>query len=340
MPDSRATSEDVARLAGVSQSTVSRVFSNSTRISAATRERVLQAALQLEYRPNNLARGLITKQSLLIGIVMAGIDTAFAPYVLEKLTIRLQADGYKVLLFNVGNALSADELLPVALDYQVDALITTSAIVSEEMAAVCARFRTPLILFNRRVGSESVNSVSADDFAGGQLAAEAMIRAGIERPALVSAPAYTSTGRARSRGFYTTFARLGLPPPVEVGGDLSYDKAFAATCELMSRSPKPDGIFAASDLMAMGVMDALRYQLGYRVPEEVQVIGYDDIPAASRLAYELTTIRIDLDAMIDETLNILRLGLDQETHSVRQVTTPVRYIERKSLVTTGRLPVR
>ena len=121
MPDSRATSEDVARLAGVSQSTVSRVFSNSTRISAATRERVLQAALQLEYRPNNLARGLITKQSLLIGIVMAGIDTAFAPYVLEKLTIRVRPGRFCYRCRQEGPGFDrniySSEALEAAIDY-------------------------------------------------------------------------------------------------------------------------------------------------------------------------------------------------------------------------------
>ncbi len=335
MSGSRATSEDVARLAGVAQSTVSRVFSNNSRISEATRQKVFQAAEELGYRPNNLARGLITKQSLLIGIVMAGIDTAFSPYVLEKLTLRLQDDGYKVLLFNVGKALSADDLLPIALDYQVDGLITTSAIVSDEMAQVCNRFETPLILFNRRIQNESINMVNADDYAGGKLAVEAMIKAGIQRPVFISGPINTSTSQDRSRGFFETLSDLKVSSPKPIIGDLSYDSAFAATCELMQRSEKPDGIFAASDLMAMGVVDALRYKLGYRVPNDIQVIGFDDIPSAAHLAYQLTTIRIDIDLMIDETLKILQGSLVEQTRPVEQVTTPVAYIERNTLMTKG-----
>lgn len=333
MPDSRATSEDVARRAGVSQSTVSRVFSNNTRISDATREKVLQAATELEYRPNTLARSLITKESRLIGVVMAGIDTAVSPYLLEKLTVRLQADGYKVLLFNAGNALSADELLPAALDYQVDGLITTSAIVSDEMAQVCARFQTPLVLFNRRIKNQAVNTVNADDYAGGQLVADAMVGAGIQRPAFISGPQNTSTTQERSRGFFERLAAHGYTQPIQRIGDLSYDSAFAATCGLLRGDEHPDGIFAASDLMALGALDALRYELGLRVPDDIQVIGFDDIPSAARAAYQLTTIRIDFDLMIDHTLRILQGNLKQAAHPVEQVTTPVSYVERKTLIT-------
>ncbi|MEM7345516.1 MAG: LacI family DNA-binding transcriptional regulator [Chloroflexota bacterium] len=332
MSESRATSEDVAQLAGVAQSTVSRVFSNSSRISEATRQKVLEAASHLGYRPNNLARSLITKQSLLIGIVMAGIDTAFSPYVLEKLTLRLQADGYKVLLFNVGQALSADDLLPAALDYQVDGLITTSAIVSDEMVEVCARFKTPLILFNRRIKNETINTVNADDYGGGSLAAKAMMAAGIQHPAFISGPTNTSTSQDRRQGFVETLAEQGYAPPIESLGDLSYDSAFQATRELMRHPNKPDGFFAASDLMAMGVLDALRYELGYQIPETIQVIGFDDIPAAAHLAYQLTTIRLDVDLMINETLEILKRHLQQKSQQIEQITTPVVYVERKTLV--------
>lgn len=231
VPDSRATSEDVARRAGVSQSTVSRVFSNNTRISDATREKVLQAATELEYRPNTLARSLITKESQLIGVVMAG--------------------------------------------------------------------------------------------------------AGIQRPAFISGPQNTSTTQERSRGYFERLAAHGYAQPIQRIGDLSYDSAFAATCALMRGDEQPDGIFAASDLMALGTLDALRYELGLRVPDDIQVIGFDDIPSAARASYELTTIRIDFDLMIDNTLRILQGNLKQAARLVEQVTTPVAYVERKTL-TIGR----
>ncbi len=333
MSNNRSTSEDVAQLAGVSQSTVSRVFSNSKRISDATREKVFQAADELGYRPNHLARSLITNKSQLIGIVMAGIDTAFAPYILKKLTLSLQAIGYKTLLFNVGDARSADDLLPHALDYQVDGLITTSAIVSEEMAEVCARFETPLILFNRAIASHHVNSVNADNFHGGQLVADAMFRAGIQRPVLITGPENTSTSQYRRRGFEEGLAKYGYESPIKVVGDLSYESAFEVTCDLMQQSERPDGIFAASDLMAMGVMDALRYELGYQVPNDIQVIGFDGLPATERLSYQLTTIRIDFDLMIEEALDLLLRNIDEPNHEPEQILVPVKYVERSSLIT-------
>lgn len=333
MVDHRSTSADVARLAGVSQSTVSRVFSNNPRISDNTKQKVLQAAENLGYRPNRFARGLITNKSLLIGVVVAGVDTAFAPYILEKFTLKLQAEGYKVLLFNAKQAVSADELLPTALDYQVDGLITTSVIVSDKMAQICDQFETPLVLFNRHIDSDLIDSVNADNYLGGMLAAQAMIAAQVHKPALITGPENTSTSQERSQGFFNGLAEHGSLEPIHFTGELSYESAFSITCDLMQTPDKPDGIFAASDLMALGVLDALRYELGYNVPEDIQVIGFDDIPAAAHLPYQLSTIRLNVDAMIDEALLILSERLIGNPSPPMQVVVPVEYIERKTLQT-------
>ncbi len=332
MSQSRSTAEDVARRAGVAQSTVSRVFSNSSRISEATRQKVLQAARELAYRPNNFARSLVTKQSLLVGIVMERISTAFSPYVLEKLTLKLQESGYNVLLFNVSQALSADDLLPSALDYQVDALITTSSVVSPEMADVYAKFKTPLILFNRRINNQTVNTVSADDYHGGKMAAEAMIKAGVKRAAFISGPENTSTTQDRGQGFFEGWELQDFARPRQIVGDYSYQSGFDVACQLWDDDSTLDGIFAVSDLMAVGAIDALRHKLGLRVPEDVQVIGFDDIPGAARLAYQLTTIRIDVDLMVNKTVELLQRCLTDKTKEVEQIVTPVTYVERKSLV--------
>lgn len=331
MSQSRSTAEDVAKRAGVAQSTVSRVFSNSSRISEATRQKVFKAAQELDYRPNHFARSLVTKQSLLVGIVMERISTAFSPYVLEKLTLKLQESGYNVLLFNVSQAMSTDDLLPSALDYQVDALITTSSVVSQEMANVYAKFKTPLILFNRHINNQAINTVSSDDYLGGRLAAEAMIKAGVKRAAFISGQKNTSTTQDRGQGFFEQWEQQGFARPRQIVGDYSYQSGFDAACQFMAKNKAIDGIFAVSDLMAMGAMDALRYKLGLQVPKDVQVIGFDDIPSAARLAYQLTTIRIDVDLMVDKTLELLQRCLTNHSGQIEQVITPVAYVERKSL---------
>jgi DNA-binding LacI/PurR family transcriptional regulator len=334
MSSNRATAHDVARLAGVSQSTVSRTFSNNSRISQATRERVMKAAEQLGYHPNILARSLLTHESRLIGIVMAGIDTAFAPYVLENVTLRLQAAGYRSILFNVGRAQDADDLLPSALAYQVDGLIVASALVSEAMAARCASLETPLVLFNRSVPDSSVNSVTADNVAGGRLVAQAMIDAGVTRPAFITGRERSSTSQDRERGFIKGLADAGFGEPVRIIGDYAYEAGVRAARSMMTAGKRPDGIFAASDLIAMGVMDTVRYEFGLRVPQDVCVVGFDDIPEAARLAYQLATVRIDFDAMIDKTLSILHDHLETPGTDPEQVTVPVTFIERSSLNST------
>lgn len=331
MTTHRATAEDVARLAGVSQSTVSRAFSNHSRISEATRQRVFAAAARLGYRPNVLARSLITQRSHLIGIVMAGIDTAFAPYVLEHLTGQLQARGYHTILINVGAARTADELLPAALDYQVDGLITTSAIVSEAMAAACARIETPLVLFNRAVPGGTVSSITADNVAGGRLVAAAMARAGVVRPAFITGNPHASTSQDREQGFIEGLRAQGYEAPLRTVGSYTYEAGVQATRDLMGQAAPPDGIFAASDLIAMGVIDTLRHELGQRVPDDVRVVGFDDIPGAARAAYQLSTVRVDFDTMIAATLDVLFRHLESPATPPEQVIVPVQYVARTTL---------
>lgn len=309
MASQRITSQDVARLAGVSQATVSRTFSGDRTVSEATREKVLEAAQRLEYKPNAIARSLITQRTNIVGIVMAYLSSPFYPYVLEKFIQELQTSGRQTLVFSAAADQEADAVLPLALEYQVDALIVTSATLSSKMVEECARAGTPVVLFNRSMVGRRVSAVCCDNLEGGRLVADVLLDAGHTRPAYVSGSVNASTNRDRERGFAERLRERGLPLALREQGHYTYESGYAAAQRLLERDDPPDALFCANDITALGALDLARKR-GVRVPDELSVIGFDDIPMAAWAAYDLTTIRQPVDAMIAATLAVLQARLD------------------------------
>jgi DNA-binding LacI/PurR family transcriptional regulator len=299
----RITSIDVARKAGVSQSTVSRVFSPSARVSAEKRERVLEAARELGYSPNAIARSLSMQQTDIIGLVMANLNSPFYPYVLDKFLAQLQADGKRVLLFTVAESQDIDEMLPLIMQHRVDALIITSATLSSAMSARCVEMGIPVILFNRYVVEDDVSAVCCDNFNGGRAVADLLLDTGHQQMVYMAGTADTSTNIDREKGFTERLRERGAQATI-YPGKYSYDSGYENGKTLFASDDTPDAIFCANDIMAIGCLDAAR-DLGVSVPDEVSVVGFDDIPMASWSAYSLTTVSQEVDAMIDETLTLM-----------------------------------
>jgi DNA-binding LacI/PurR family transcriptional regulator len=300
----RVTSTEVARIAGVSQSTVSRVFSANNLVADDTTAKVVQVAEALGYKPNAIARSLITRRTNMIGLVMAEITSPFYPYVLEKFTQRLHEIGKRVLLFSTGTNNDVDETLQDVLKYQVDGLIVANAMLSSTMVRECVRIGTPLLLFNRYVRGAGASAVSCDNVAGGQLVADMLIQAGHKRPAYIAGRHNTSTNVDRERGFMDRLNELGCTTVLREQGQYSYESGYAAAQKLLQRADRPDAIFCANDIMALGALDAAR-DLGVTVPDDLSIIGFDDIPAASWTAYNLTTVRQPVNTMIDLSIRLL-----------------------------------
>lgn len=304
MPTKIITSIDVAQRAGVSQSTVSRVFSSEDRVSEETRARVLAAAHELGYQPNVLARSLATQQSNIIGIV-THISSPFYPYIIEKLTRRLQEMGRQTLLFSVEPDQEVDDILPLVLQYRVDALIITSASLSSEMANQCERQGIPVVLFNRYVLGARVSAVCCDNVEGGRLVANLLLDAGHRRLALIAGRAPTSTNRDREKGFADRLRERGSANWLREESDHAYQDGREAAIRLLSHTDRPDAIFCISDIVAFGAIDAARYDFGLRVPEDVSIIGFDDLPTAAWPAYSVTTIREPVNRMVDLALKLM-----------------------------------
>jgi len=324
------TSYCVAKEAGVSQSAVSRAYNLGGSISESTRRKVEIAAKKLGYKPNAIARSLISKSSNIIAIVMADIVNPFYPNVLDIFVRKLQDRGHKGMLFMVDRDQDVDEVLPQLMEYQVDGVVITSATLSSEMADRCMSMGTPVALFNRYVPSAKAISICCDDVGSARKVADFLYSSGARRLAFIAGVENTSTSRDREFGFTARVRELGLAPPARAVGSYTYEGGFEAALSLFSSSNQPDALFCANDLMALGAMDALRTELKLRIPEEVAIIGFDDIDNARWPVYGLTTVKPQVERMVELTLDKLMKQVSDQDELAHQELLPGDIIVRKT----------
>jgi DNA-binding LacI/PurR family transcriptional regulator len=319
----------VARLANVSQSAVSRAFTPGASVSEDTRTRVLEAAAQLGYRPNALARAMISGKSHLIAVLVAYLDNQFYPVILEKLSRALQKKGYHVLLMmtETGNQ---DELIRQILQYQVEGIVLASATLSSNLAEECAKTGVPVVLFNRYSPVAPVSSVTSDNIEGGRLAAEHLIEQGCRHIAYIAGFEDSSTNRDREAGFFRGLASHGLTCHARLIGGYTNEGASAAARKLMQDHPGVDGLFVANDHMAFTVMDVLRQELGLSIPDDIAIVGYDDVPQSAWAAYDLTSVEQPTGPMVDATVSMLLEQAAEKSGERGTAILPARLIVRGS----------
>lgn len=319
MGASKVTSMDVARLAGVSQSAVSRVFTPGASASKKTIEKVRKAAEELGYRPNVLARAMVSGKSGIIGLVVAYLNNQYYPEALEKLTNALQDRGYHVLVFLASHAAgNIDRVVEEILDFQVDGIIAASVALSSDLSARCQTAGVPMVLFNRAQDDPSMSAVTSDNIAGGRKAAEFLLAGGHEKIGYIAGWEGASTQRDREAGFTAELAAAGKTLHAREVGNFVTEEAQAATRRMFANDP-PDAVFVANDHMAIAVMDTLRFELGLSVPDDVSVIGYDDVTVASWPTYNLTTVRQPANRMVAETVDILLAKIEGPDAGPRRV---------------------
>ncbi|MCC7321413.1 MAG: LacI family DNA-binding transcriptional regulator [Rubellimicrobium sp.] len=326
----KVTSLQVAELAGVSQSAVSRVFTPGSSVSKKTADKVRAAAAQLGYRPNILARSLKSGKSRIIGLVVAYLENYFYPEVVERISADLQQVGYHVLIFIGQNtALDTDRVVHDLMDYQVDGIVLASVSMSSELAERCLSLGVPVVLINRGQDDGRLSTVTTDNFGGGRVVADFLSSLGHERIAYIAGFEGAMTQRDREAGFRAGLAAAGRDLFARACGNFHHAEAQGAARELFATSRRPDAVFVANDHMAFAVMDVLRFELGLRVPEDVSVVGFDDVPPAGWPAYSLTTFRQDAARMVAETVAILT-DATEGPHVPRKVLVDGRLIIRGS----------
>ena len=319
MAVTKVTSVEVARLAGVSQSAVSRVFTPGASASAKTVEKVRNAAQQLGYRPNVLARAMVSGKSGIVGLVVAYLNNRFYPEPLEKLSNALQERGYHVLIFMASQtAGNLDKVVEEILDFQVDGIIAASVALSSDLSDRCRAAGVPMVLFNRAQDDPAMSAVTSDNTAGGRKVADFLLAGGHRKIGYIAGWEGASTQRDREAGFLQAMAEAGVAVHAREVGNFLTEDAKEATRRMFASDP-PDAVFVANDHMAMAVMDTLRFELGLRIPGDVSVVGYDDVTVASWPAYDLTTVRQPANRMVAETVEILLSKIDDPDAQPRRV---------------------
>lgn len=331
MAHDKVTSLEVAQLAGVSQSAVSRFYTPGTSVSKKMAEKIRAAADELGYRPNVLARSLKSGKSRIIGLVVAYLENYFYPQALELLSSRLQKQGYHVLVFMAApTETDVESVVQDILDYQVDGIVLASTEMTSGLAERCQTTGIPVVLFNRAQDDPRLSAVASDNKAGGRQVANFFLASGHERIAYIAGSEAAQTQRDREEGFVEALEQAGKKLFAREPGNFEHEAARQAARRMMNAPERPDAIFVANDHMAFVVMDVIRFEFGLRIPEDVSVVGFDDVPIAAWPAYNLTTVRQDVDKMVDETISTLVDHIDAGHGEPRRVVLDGQMVIRGS----------
>ena len=301
----RATSYDVARKAGVSQSAVSRVFQQGASASKAMREKVHAAADELGYRPNAIARGLITQRSNMVGVIISKLTNLYYPEVLVQLTQRFSARGIRVLLFALEREGEIDGILEQILQYQVDGILTASMMTRQQLETIEA-IGIPVVFYNRTMPEELVSSVRCDQEEGERWLVGELIRAGHVSFGIVAGPPDSTVSAERTAGAMQKLREDGIDDVTSVSGDYGYETGRACFVEICKkRGSPPDAIIGANDVMAIGCIDEAREGFGLEVPGDISIVGFDGVGPARYAAYDVTTVRQPVRRMTEAAISML-----------------------------------
>jgi DNA-binding LacI/PurR family transcriptional regulator/glycerophosphoryl diester phosphodiesterase len=322
----RVTSFDVARAAGVSRAAVSRAFTPDASVSEKTREKVYQAARELGYRVNYLARSLTNKRSDFVGLVAAGLDNPFRTQQLEHLARALIARNYRPILLPTSKEADTSTVIGQLLHYAVSGVIVTSDAPPSHICEECAAEGVPIVLINKGEDFPFVDRVVSDDRMSGYTAADHLLEVGAAKLAVVAGTAVSYSSRRRAEAFQNRCTSLGVEAtlvPVTIN---DYRHGYEAAERLLNLGV--DGVFSVNDYMACGVLDGLaRAGMGYG---SVKVIGHDDIPQASWAAYDLTTFVQPCEVQAEQVIDLLISRMADPDAVSRVEFTPVTLIKRRS----------
>ena len=300
---SRVTVKDIAREMDLSIATVSRAFNNDPTIARKTLERVLEKGAKMGYSPNLFARSLITKKSGIAALFTSNITNPFYPEVVVKLTQRLQSIGLHTMLFSSEGVDGVGEVMPILGQYSPDIAIVLAASLTSHTVQKCIESNTPVILFNRYVSNNTTESVCCDNLGGGRLVAIELAKSGHKKLAFISGLDNASTSIDRLAGFRQGCLEMGIDEPIVISGDeFTYWSGYKGMVKLCARDDRPDAVLCANDLLAIGAMDAARQKFKLSVPNDISIVGFDDIEMASWPSYQLTTVRQPMEDMIDQVL--------------------------------------
>jgi LacI family transcriptional regulator len=326
------TLKQIAEATGVHTSTVSRALDPQKRhlVADDVAERIAHVAQSLSYQPNRVATSLRTGRSQLVGVLLPDIaNPVFAP-ILSGIAEALATEGYSPIVADAGNDSSQQiAFVDNLLNQRVDGIILATVSRDDDVVGHCLERRLPVVLVNRFEFRDRVSSIVSDDELGMRLAVDHLVSNGHRHIGHVSGPLGTSTGLLRRDGFLRAVARHGLPVHIEEASHFTREAGVAPARALISGTPAITAIVAANDLLALGTFDAMR-MLGRRCPEDISVVGHNDMPLVDLISPPLTTIRIGHREMGRGAAKLLLKEIDNRGAAVQHVILQPELIVRAS----------
>lgn len=309
------TIKDVARMANVSVASVSRALNGHTGVTAETQKRIREVATRLRYVPHNAARSLITRRTQTIGALLPDLHGAFFSELIRGIDLAARARGlYLLVSSSHGDATEAAIALR-AMQGRVDGLLVMSPHADRVFLDESLPIVLPTVLINSHVRSERHAAIDVDDYGGARAMVEHLLAQGRRRIVFIAGPEVNHDVQERCRGYREAMTEAGLGEYATVlSGDFTEESGYHAGKQALEAAVRPDAIFAANDMMAIGCLSALA-EAGIRVPDDIAVAGFDDIPMARYVSPPLTTVRVRIAELGEAALERLVRMIDADEDS-------------------------
>jgi DNA-binding LacI/PurR family transcriptional regulator len=333
MKKKSSTIQDVAELAGVSKATVSKYLNDTPYVSPASRKRIEQAIRQLDYHPSSVARGLVSNSIKLIGLVISDFELLINTDLIKSIEGEANKQGYDVVLVSTNDAEENEQNLNKILIHRfqhVDGLILANVRENSVDLSKLKKTFDHIVLVHRYVPNDLVDYVAVDNYTGGRLAGEYLIRMGHTRLGIISGPQNIYPYRERVRGFKKAIEVHNIETHLTVlEGGQNLEDGYQSTERLMTSPMPPTAIFATSDMIAFGVLDAAR-RYGWHIPGELSVIGFDNIYFSRLSRVPLTTIDAQVKKLGEQSVQLLLDKIQKKERCLQQILLQPSLIVRDS----------
>lgn len=326
------TIKDVAREAGVSVATVSRVMNDSGPVSEETRRRIREVATRMRFAPNVAARSLITARTMTLGVLLPDLYGEFFSEVIRGIDQASRRRGYHLLVSSSHADRQETEAALLAMRGRVDGLIIMSPDLDARALVENLPDRLPLVLMNSTLEGDGFDSLRIENYQGASAVMRHLLARGHRRIAIIKGAPRNHDAAERLRGYRAALKRAGIErdPRWEIAGDFTDESGYRAVDVLLQLDPRPTALFAANDAMAIGAMSALR-EAGIDVPGAMSVVGFDDIPVARYVTPALSSVRVPIGALGERATEMLLEAVVEKQRRVRRrETLPTELVVRDS----------
>jgi LacI family transcriptional regulator len=326
--------EEIAKISGVSRSTVSRVINNEPNVRERTRHKVMEVVRQLNYHPNAAARSLAAGRTRVLGLVIPmGVSALFTdpyfPILIQGISSTCNANDHSVMLWLAEPEYERRTIRQIMHSGLVDGVIVSSMLADDPLVQALSEGQLPFVLVGRHPTNSQISYVDVDNQNGAREAVAHLLRLGRHRVATITGPLNMIVGADRRDGYLAALRERGLiaDPNLIVEGDFTEAGGYAAMRRLLPH--KPEAVFAASDVMAQGALRAVR-EVGWRIPDDVALVGFDDMPFASRMEPALTTVRQPIHRLGSVAVETLISLIEEDNRQPRHVVLPTQLVMRQS----------